>query len=99
LVLSLDRPVNQKWIHALHNMGHFSNVMGCPPEAFQFRDCEARVPCQSRSAQPVINHFKTWLPPSDSEAQTQFGKPNPFAGILSSEQLKRERTAEEERLR
>src|SRR5205823_9793100 len=32
LILTLDTPVNSRWVDALHNMGNYSFVMGKEPE-------------------------------------------------------------------
>ena len=62
LKLVLDRPVHQRWVRALHNMGSFGNVMGVPPAAFNFQGAEATVSTRSNDAQSIITYFKTWLP-------------------------------------
>jgi serine/threonine protein kinase len=99
LVLTLDRPVDQKWIQALHNMGSFSSVLGCPPQAFQFRDCEARVGCKPHEAQHVIDHFKAWLPQATRMLKYNLENEARLQQSRLQEQLRAERAAEEERLR
>jgi serine/threonine protein kinase len=43
LTLTLDRPVNQSWVNALHQMGNFTSVSGIPPQAFNFSGNRATV--------------------------------------------------------
>jgi serine/threonine protein kinase len=62
LTLILDRPVNPKWVTALHSMGSYSSVWGRGPETFSFSDKQARVRAQEHEIQDIINHFKNWLP-------------------------------------
>ena len=66
LRLTLDRPVHDQWVHALRHMGNFSAVMGIGPERFSFRGTTASVPVDTHSVQPVIDHFKNWLPKATS---------------------------------
>jgi hypothetical protein len=36
--------------------------MGKPPHAFNFSDDRATVPAEAYQVQPIIDHFKVWLP-------------------------------------
>lgn len=65
LVLTLDRPVNEGWVNAFKNMGHFTSVLGAEPRMFMFSGPTARLPIRfynSGSMQQVVDYFKTWLP-------------------------------------
>jgi hypothetical protein len=99
LVLTLDRPVNHNWTGALYNMGSYGNVMGYPPRAFQFADREARVHCESNSVQQVVDHFKAWLPQATRTLKYNLENEARLQQSQLQEQLRRERVAEEERLR
>ena len=61
--LILSQPVNDKWISVLqHGMGGHSSIMGYGPERFSFRENKAIIGCEARLVQPIIDHFKDWLP-------------------------------------
>lgn len=62
LTLTLDRPVTQRWVQALHKMRNYSSVAGKGPEIFNFSGNSARVNCDGRQAQQIIDYFKAWLP-------------------------------------
>ena len=62
LTLTLDRPVHEKWVRALRNMGNYTSVMDRGPESFVFNGKTARVPSRESEAQFIIDHFKGWLP-------------------------------------
>lgn len=62
LHLTLDRPVNQRWVGALQTMGNYSSVMGIPPSAFRFDGANVTVNVRDTDAQNLINFFKEWLP-------------------------------------
>ncbi|WP_292625311.1 serine/threonine-protein kinase [Mesorhizobium sp.] len=62
LRLTLDRPVHQKWVSALQNMGNYSSVMGHGPHTFQFSGQMVTTSMPAHSVQHAVDHFKTWLP-------------------------------------
>ena len=99
LTLTLDRPVNDEWQAALLNMGSFSSVLGVHPNAFIIRGNIARVSVPDYEAQPVIDHFKDWLPKTTAvlkytlEAQAAQKKRERL------EQLRLTREAEERKLK
>ena len=62
LTLILDREISREWIDALRNMGSHSFVAGKRPEAFNFRGNQAFIDAREDQVQPVIDHFKVWLP-------------------------------------
>jgi len=99
LTLTLDRPVNQEWVTALRNMGSYSAVEGIPPEAFQFNGYEARVAAPSHTVQNVIDHFKEWLPLATRVLNQRMRQEIERADFKERERLKRQKVAEEERLK
>jgi len=99
LRMQLDRPVNQNWVHALHNMGNFSAVMGVPPTAFQFNGADVTVNVSDHSVQSVIDYFKAWLPVATSVLRTRLRENAERAKQERIQQLQRERAAEERNLR
>jgi serine/threonine protein kinase len=62
LVLRLSRPINQKWVWALQNMGNYSSLIGGEPERWQLSGAEARLAVRAEEAQSAIDYFKGWLP-------------------------------------
>lgn len=77
LRLILDRPVGSGWVDALRRMGTHQSVWGKPPAAFNFEGRVASIAAQDDDIQPLIDHFKPWLPlatavyKSDLAAQLQ----------------------------
>jgi serine/threonine protein kinase len=66
LILYLSRPVNNKWILALRNMGTFTFVMGKGPERFNISGDTASIQAHEDDLQRIIDHFKDWLPVANS---------------------------------
>jgi eukaryotic-like serine/threonine-protein kinase len=62
LTLTFSQPVNQNWIWALHHMGNYSSVVGKGPENFRFSGNTAIIAARTGEVQPIIDHFKNWLP-------------------------------------
>jgi serine/threonine protein kinase len=62
LTLTFSQPVNQNWIWALHHMGNYSSVAGKGPENFRFSGNTAIIAARTGEVQPIIDHFKNWLP-------------------------------------
>jgi serine/threonine protein kinase len=61
LTLILNRPVNEKWIYSLQNMGSHTSLWGKGPEAFGFRGSKAIISANENQVQDIINYFKQWL--------------------------------------
>ena len=62
LTFTLDREVSRDWVAALCRMGSHSAVWGKGPETFSFQGNQAFIDAQEHEVQPVIDHFKNWLP-------------------------------------
>jgi len=100
LTLTLDRPVNHDWVAALqHNMGSYGSLMGKGPEAFSFRGNQAFVGAREHEVQQIIDYFKQWLPQASRGLKGQLEKAAQRQQAERNEQLRREREAEEQRLR
>ena len=99
LMLKLDRPVNREWINALHNMGSFSSVLGKPPQVFTFTADQASVPAQEHEVQPLIDHFKSWLPLATLTLKATLEQHAARQEAQRKDQLRQEREAEGKRLR
>ena len=99
LTLILDREVSREWIDALRNMGSHSSVYGKPPEAFTFRRNQAFIDAREDDVQPVIDHFKAWLPKATQILKYRLEQAAERQKAEREEKLRRERAAEEQRLR
>ncbi len=98
LTITLDRPVHHKWIHALHNMGNHTSVMGIPPERFQFNGNIARVQASHTDAQRVVDYFKQWLPNATSRLKLDLEQENRERRRRAQDALRIEKQHEEARL-
>ncbi len=99
LTLILDREVSREWIEALRNMGNYSSEFGKPPEAFTFRGNQASIYARENEVQPVIDHFKVWLPKATQMLKYRLEQAAVRQKAEREEELRREREAEERRLR
>jgi serine/threonine protein kinase len=99
LRLTLDRPVTVEWVKALHNMGNCTSVMGAEPQRFQFSGATTSISVQEHEAQMVIDHFKVWLPQATRVLKQQLENRAREDEPRQREQLRKEREAEERRLR
>jgi serine/threonine protein kinase len=99
LTLILDRHVSQEWIAALHNLGSFTSLLGKEPSSFMFRGDRAYVSARPDQVQPLINHFKSWLPLASGALKESMERKVRQAQERKTAELQRRRKAEEERLR
>ena len=99
LTLTLDREVSGGWIDALHQMASYRSVRGKGPERFAFDGSRASVDAQDHEVQPVIDHFKEWLPVATRLLKRNLEQAAQQREAERKEQLRREREAEEQRLR
>lgn len=99
LTLILDRPITSEWKNALYQMGSYSSVMGKPPGAFVFNGNRAVVMAQEHEIQSIIDHFKGWLPLASRTLKSLLEQAARKEEADRKEQLRRDREAEEQRLR
>jgi serine/threonine protein kinase len=99
LTLILDRPITNDWKNALYSMGSYSSVMGKPPGVFVFNGNRATVSAKEHEVQLVIDHFKSWLPIASRTLRGMLEQAAREQEANRREQLRREREAEEQRLR
>jgi serine/threonine protein kinase len=99
LTLMLDRPVHQMWINALHQMGSYSSVMGKDPQTFHFEGKKVSITARESEVQLIIDYFKTWLPIATRNLRTQLEQAAIRQTAVNKENLRREKEAEELRLR
>jgi serine/threonine protein kinase len=99
VTLTLDRPVSADWVRALQNMGSYGAVLGKPPGVFQFSGKTATVGAQQHEVQPLIDHFKQWLPLATTALRHQLEEEARQRELARREGLRAQREAEEVRLR
>jgi serine/threonine protein kinase len=99
LTLTLDRPVTPEWVQALQRMGSYSSVMGKPPQVFSFNETRATVQASEHEVQAIIDNFKMWLPQASSVLKAQLQAQAQKQEADARESLRREKQAEEQRLR
>jgi hypothetical protein len=99
LTLILDRPVNPAWIRALHDMGGHSYLTGKPPSSFNFNGNEARIAAQEHQVQPIIDHFKPWLPNASRTLKQTLQFEAHKAAAAKRERLRQQQELEEAKLR
>lgn len=99
LTLFLDRPVTPQWVEALKSMGGYRSVLGKPPSVFSFTAPHATVAAAPHEAQLVIDCFKNWLPAASQVLKSKLEETARRNEAERVEKLRRERVAEEERLR
>ena len=97
LRLTLDRPVHQRWVRALQNMGNYGAVWGAGPERFNFQGTTASVPISATSAQSAIDHFKKWLPAATLVLKSTLEQELRSAEAQRLHELRRAKEAEEQR--
>jgi len=98
LTLQLDRRVTPEWIHALQHMPSHSEVIGRGPTRFTFERDRAMVEASKHEIQPVVDHFKSWLPMASRTLKALSEQDAARAEAQRKEALRRERQGEEERL-
>ena len=99
LTLTLDRPVTPEWIEALQRMTSFTSVLGKPPSVFSFRGTQALVNAAEHEVQMVVDNFKTWLPLASRSLKDGLERTAQRDEAARRDLLRREREAEEQRLR
>lgn len=99
LTLTLDREVSKDWVDALGQMSNYSSVAGNGPDTFSFQGNQAFVDAQEHEIQPVIDHFKTWLPVATRTLKHLLEQDAQRQEVKRREILRHEREAEERRLR
>jgi hypothetical protein len=80
-------------------MGNYSSAMNAPPDSFRFTGSTATVNIRHHEAQNAIDHFKTWLPKATAVLKHQLVAEAQKAEADRHEALRRQREAEEIRLR
>jgi serine/threonine protein kinase len=99
LTLTLDRPVTPEWVEALHQLGNYTSVLGRGPNSFSFSGNQASANARETEAQPMVDHFKNWLPAASQSLKNRLEQAVHRREESMRAELRREREAEEARLR
>jgi serine/threonine protein kinase len=94
LYITLDKPVHDKWVQALLNMGSYECVYGKEPVGFNFRENQVSISADENEAQRVINYFKSWLPKASSVLHSRLARES--STRAAEERQKLEQAAREE---
>jgi serine/threonine protein kinase len=62
LELTLNQPINPKWIQVLQTEGGFTHLVGYGPGNFSFAGNKAVIGARADIVQTIIDYFKSWLP-------------------------------------
>ncbi len=80
-------------------ISHANAPMGKPPRAFTFLENQASTDAEEHQVQSVIDHFKDWLPKATQTLKYRLEQTAAEQRAEREEKLRREREAEEQRLR
>jgi hypothetical protein len=80
-------------------MNRYSSLETKPPGVFVFNGNRAVVNAQEHEVQPVIDYFKEWLPQASITLKGMLERAARKEEADRKERLRREREAEEQRLR
>lgn len=99
LTLFFQRPVNEKWVWALQNMGSFSSLMGKGPGSFNIRGNKAVIDATENEVQRIIDYFRDWLPSANRVYEQRIRREKEEAEEKKRKELKRQIAEEEARQR
>ena len=99
LTLILSRPVNEKWVWALQNMGGYTSVRGKGPERFAVDGNKAMIDASEPEVQRIIDDFKQWLPQANRVYRGRIMREQQEAEQKQRKQLEREIEEQEARQR
>jgi serine/threonine protein kinase len=99
LTLILNVSVTDFWVQALQNMGSHTALLGKGPEQFSFSGNQATIPARENEVQPIIDHFKNWLPVANRVFELNLRRVKEAAEDEKRRQLQRMQEEEERRLR
>ena len=99
LTLFFQRPVNEKWIWALQNMGSHTSLLGKGPEAFKIGGDVARIDATESQVQKIIDYFNGWLPIANRVYEERIRREKKEAEQKHRKELERQIAEEEARQR
>jgi len=99
LTLFFQRPVNEKWIWALQNMGSHTSLLGKGPEVFKIDGNVAVIGATESQVQKIIDYFKGWLPVANRVYERRIRREKEEAEEKQRKELARQIAEEEARQR
>jgi serine/threonine protein kinase len=99
LTLFFQRPVNEKWIRALQNMGSHTSLLGKGPEAFKIGGDVAVIDATESQVQKIIDYFNSWLPVANRVYEERIRRDKEEAEQKHRKELERQIAEEEARQR
>lgn len=99
LTLILSEAVTDRWVLALQTMGGYSSILGKGPDRFTFRNNRAIIPAREFEVQPLIDHFRTWLPAANQRYENLLRQEKAEQTKKEHQKLKAEIEANEARAR
>jgi serine/threonine protein kinase len=99
LTLFFQRPVNDKWVWALQNMGSRTALLGKGPEAFKIGGNVAVIDATESQVQKIIDYFKGWLPVANRVYEQRIRREKEEAEEKQRKELARQIAEEEARQR
>jgi len=99
LTLFFQRPVNEKWVWALQNMGSHTAVLGKGPEAFRIHGDKAVIGATENEVQTLIDYFNDWLPKANRVYEQRMRRESEQAEDKQRKEFKRQIAEQEARQR
>jgi serine/threonine protein kinase len=99
LTLFFQRPVNEKWVWALQNMGSHHSLWGKGPEAFKVRGDKAIIRADENQVQRIIDDFNNWLPQVNKVYEQRIRREQEEAEGKQRKELQRQIAEQEARQR
>jgi len=99
LTLAFQRPINEKWVWALQNMGSHTSLMGKGPEAFEIHGDKAVIEAAESQVQEIIDYFNGWLPATNRVYERRIRREKEQAEEKQRKELERQIAEQEARQR
>jgi len=99
LTLFFQRPVNDKWIWAMRNIGNYTSLVGRGPGTFTIRGDKTTVHARESEVKSIIEYFQSWLPKANKGYEERILREQREAEARQREELERQIAEEEARQR
>lgn len=99
LTLFFQRPVNEKWVWALQNLGSHSALLGKGPKDFHIYENKAVIDATEDQVQKIIDYFQGWLPQANRVYEERIRREKEEAEARRRRELKRQIEEQEARQR
>ncbi|MBI4296944.1 MAG: serine/threonine protein kinase [Chloroflexi bacterium] len=99
LTLFFQRPVNEKWVWALQNMGSYTSLAGKGPTVFKISGDKAVIDARENQVQQIIEYFMTWLPQANRVYEQRIREEKEQAEEKQRKELERQIAEQEARQR